>query len=403
MAVDYGSLPFLEALAFLRRKINLPTQRWDDLVDAAHDRAFVVAGAMLADLLMDLRGAVDGAIADGTTFRDFQANFEKIVADRGWTGWTGEDTKAGRAWRARVIYDTNLFTAYAAGRYRQMKEVAEARPYWRYRHSPASVVPRAEHLSWDGVILRHDDPWWASHAPPNGWGCKCYIETLAERDLKKQGLEPTSPERIPYPDSGVDPGWDYQPGANQTTPLYDLITRKLPALDAPLGAAMWESLKDAVAMERQLAWWNTLEGWLTSPQRGRMAIVGAIGPEILQWLQENKRLVPRSAAIDIQEGLLRGTKQQRHLASQDGLLESEWRRLPEILAKPEAIYFDTRTGKLVYVVSAGDEAGIKLSVEFDARVNKSDRTNRIVSGFRQSSQIIDELVRGRLYQPLPLN
>ena len=98
--------------------------------------------------------------------------------------------------------------------------------------------------------------------------------------------------------------------------------------------------------------------------------------------------------------MIRGTKQERHLAAQDGLLESEWRRLPEILAKPEAIYFDTRTGKLVYVVSAGDEAGIKLSVEFDVRVNQSDRTNRVVSGFRQSGKIIDELVRGGLYQPL---
>jgi len=416
MSVNYGSLPFAEALAFFRAKLNLPTQHWDDLLGAAHDRAFVIAGAMQADLLADLRAAVDRAIADGTTFETFRKDFERIVADRGWTGWTGEDSRGGRAWRARTIYDTNLFTAYSAGRHRQMQAVAEHRPYWRYRHSLASVVPRDEHIAWDGMILRHDDPWWGAHSPPNGFGCKCYVETLAERDLQKQGLTVTRAADIPYNRTvtkvnpatgeeytvpeGVDRGWDYAPGANRTTPLYDLIAGKLPSLDAQLGAAMWGHLKDAVAMERQLAWWNTLDEWLVSPQKGRAAMVGAVDLPVLHWLQKEKSIAPRSAAIDIKEGLIRGTKQERHLAAQDGLLESEWRRLPEILAKPEAIYFDTRTGKLVYVVSAGDEAGIKLSVEFDVRVNQSDRTNRVVSGFRQSGKIIDELVRGGLYQPL---
>ncbi|RUQ35236.1 MAG: hypothetical protein EKK69_15050 [Candidatus Competibacteraceae bacterium] len=93
-----------------------------------------------------------------------------------------------------------------------MKEVANLRPYWRYRHSPASVDPRKEHVAWDGLILKHDDPWWTAHTPPNGFGCKCYIETLAERDMKKQGLEVTDKAKIPFKDGGVDKGWDYQPG-----------------------------------------------------------------------------------------------------------------------------------------------------------------------------------------------
>lgn len=420
MAVDYGSLPFAEALEFFRQKLNLPTAKWDDLLGAAHDRAFVVAGATMADLLADLRAAVDKAISQGTTYQTFKKDFEKIVAERGWTGWTGEGSKGGRAWRARVIYETNLYTSYSAGRFQQMKEVANSRPYWRYRHSDAVTTPRPEHAAWNGKILRHDDPWWAAHAPPNGFGCKCYVETLAARDLKKLGIEPpkaNAGEKMPFNGTvkqinkktgevielpeGVDKGWDYQPGANRTTPLYDLIARKLPNLDAPLGAAMWDALKDAVAMEMQQAWWNTLDEWLTSPQKGRAAVVGTVDRATLNWLKQEKSIAPQSAAIDIQEGLVRGAKQQRHLADQDGLSENEWRRLPEILAKPEAIYFDTRTGKLVYVVSAGGDAGIKLSVEFDARVNKGDRTNRVVSGFRQSRKIIDELVRGGLYKPLP--
>ncbi|MYG80393.1 MAG: hypothetical protein F4187_00835 [Gemmatimonadetes bacterium] len=42
-----------------------------------------------------------------------------------------------------------------------MKEVAGRRPYWRYRHSHASEDVCEEHVAWDGMILRHDDPWCA--------------------------------------------------------------------------------------------------------------------------------------------------------------------------------------------------------------------------------------------------
>ena len=243
MAVEYGSLPFEEALAFFRAKLNLPTRRWDDLLGAAHDRAFVVAGATAADLLADLNAAVEKAIAEGTPIQTFRKDFARIVAERGWTGWTGEGTKAGEAWRTRVIYETNLFTSYSAGRYQQMKDVADARPWWRYRHSDASVVPRPEHVAWDGTIRRHDDPWWTTHAPPSGFGCKCYIESLFEREMKKHGLKETPEEEIPYNreiegvdpktgeefkrPEGVDKGWDYAPGAGVDVPLRQLVSDKL--------------------------------------------------------------------------------------------------------------------------------------------------------------------------------
>ena len=39
--IDRGFLPAIE---FFRQKVNLPTQTWRDLWQAAHARAFVVAG-----------------------------------------------------------------------------------------------------------------------------------------------------------------------------------------------------------------------------------------------------------------------------------------------------------------------------------------------------------------------
>ena len=272
MAVDYGSLSFAEALEFFREKLDLPTEKWDDLLGDAHDRAFVVAGAMLADLLADLHATAEKAIAQGTTLETFRQDFERIMAER---GWLKDKTKDYQAWRAFIIYTTNLFTSYAAGRYQQMKDVAEARPYWRYRHSDASVIPRPEHLAWDGVIRRHEDGWWSTHYPPSGFGCRCYVETLSEREMKKYGLKVTPRDAIPYNGTvkgvdpktqekferpeGIDRGWDYAPGANATTPLADLLRDKAwpPELKAAVAAffkatlaeSLWKELLDALGIE----------------------------------------------------------------------------------------------------------------------------------------------------------
>lgn len=168
---DYGSLSFAEQIAFFQAKLNLPTARWDDLLRAAHDRAFVVAGAMQADLLADLREAVRKGIEDGATLEQFRKDFARIVEKNGWTGWTGEGTAGGEAWRTKVIYETNLRSSYAAGRYQQMQAIKERRPYWRYRHNDSVINPRPEHLALDGKIVHADDPFWQTHFPPNGWGC----------------------------------------------------------------------------------------------------------------------------------------------------------------------------------------------------------------------------------------
>lgn len=224
---DYGSLPFAEQIAFFKEKVHLPTEHWDDLLGAAHDRAFVVAGATGADLLADLHEAVRKGIADGTTLAEFRRDFDQIVKARGWTGFTGSDTPEGVAWRTRVIYETNLRTSYAAGRWQQIQAVKATRPYLEYRHSESVLHPRPLHQSWNGLVLAADDPWWQTHYPPNGWGCKCRVFTLSQSDLARLGK--TGPDaapddgerdwtnkrtgevtRIP---NGLDPGWNYAPGA----------------------------------------------------------------------------------------------------------------------------------------------------------------------------------------------
>ena len=65
---------------------NVLTEGWTDVLASEHDHAFMVAGANRMDLLLDLRAAVDKAIATGTGLEEFRADFDAIVAKHGWLG-----------------------------------------------------------------------------------------------------------------------------------------------------------------------------------------------------------------------------------------------------------------------------------------------------------------------------
>lgn len=239
--------PFTEQVDFFRQKENRSTQWWDDILNAEHDRAFIVAGAAKADLLNDLRGAVDKAIAEGKSIQWFRQNFDDIVAKHGWQGWTGSDTQAGRDWRTRVIYSTNMRASYAAGRYAQLTDpdLLKNRPFWKYIHSDLVAHPRPLHQSWSGMVLRWDDPFWHSHYPPNGFGCRCRIKAVTASEYK--GLP--APDDGTYTKidrrgvahelpNGVDYGWGYAPGASVTQQMRGFIADKASALPSALGQAL---------------------------------------------------------------------------------------------------------------------------------------------------------------------
>lgn len=87
--LDFAGGQFQEQIDFFRNKLNLPTERYDDILRAAHDRAFIVAGAQKADLLADFRKAVDKSIAGGS-IGEFRKDFAEAVRKSGCAGWAGQ-------------------------------------------------------------------------------------------------------------------------------------------------------------------------------------------------------------------------------------------------------------------------------------------------------------------------
>jgi hypothetical protein len=218
-ALDRGFQP---AIDFFSQKVNLPTRTWRDVWQGEHSRAFVVAGAMKADLLADLRGAVDRAINDGEGYEAFRKRFKDIVARHGW------EHTGSAAWRSRVIWHTNMRTSFAAGRYKQMTDpdVLAHMPWWLYDHTTV-VNPREQHQAMDGKVWRYDDPVWRWIYPPNGWGCNCRVRPLSDRQLRKLGKE--GPDPAPTQDEfPVPPEWRYNVGETAWgRPQVDAAVRKL--------------------------------------------------------------------------------------------------------------------------------------------------------------------------------
>ena len=205
---------YKEAVDYFKQKINIPTKRWNSLKGAMHTRAFTIAGAMRADILLDFRNAVDKAIEKGDSLQDFRNNFYNIAKK-----WRASDPsfdakmekpKYG-AWRSKVIYQTNMVTAAAAAQERQARAMPDVFTHAKYicQMLPGS---REEHRHWNGTVLPVNDPWWEKHSPPNGFGCLCEKEFISKYEMDA-GLEKQTRAPTPANDtSNIGENWDYSIG-----------------------------------------------------------------------------------------------------------------------------------------------------------------------------------------------
>ena len=386
-AFGFGT-PFQAQIDYLLQKLALPTLRWDDITGAAHDRAFVVAGASKADLVADLQQAMVRAASEGKGLQAFRKDFKAIVAKHGWTGWTGEGTPGGEAWRTRIIYQTNMATSYAAGRYQQMTqpEVLKLHPYWRYIHSDGVLHPRPQHLAWHGLTLLASHPFWETHFPPCGWGCQCRVTSVTRTEGESSAnaglgdppagwdqIDPKTGEQI-----GIDKSFGYAPGANTLLPMQEFIDGKLINLDAPVGAQMWEALKPTLLTEKSAEFVDFVDATLAGPPRGKVFVAGALKPDWVAAAIKND-IAPVSAEIIVRDADVWHTFRD----SKKAALDVDWyKRLPALLDQPDAVVLDTtHPGAPAFLLfyDTGN-SGAKLVVRVNYRVKNIGITNIAETG-----------------------
>lgn len=231
MTPEVANLRFEEAIAYLRRRLELPDDRWLEIVQAidvaASDRSAGMSDALVKDILAEILRTLE----EGSTFDAFLDGWEEATRRHGWTAGddTGSESGAGfkSAYRAKLAFRLMTAQAYAAGRWQQIQRLKRVRPYLRYVHvDPELTQPasRHEHATWHGVILPVDHDWWLTHYPPNGWNCRCYVQSLSERDLGRYGWavsDEAPPDRtvikwvggVPVETpAGIDPGFGFNVG-----------------------------------------------------------------------------------------------------------------------------------------------------------------------------------------------
>ena len=156
----------------LKKKVVLPVFDTRQMTAYHHSVAFMVAKMANASQLQFLKEQVEKAQKEGLSFDQFAKNIEGQIP-------------LSRA-RKALIFDTNLRSARAAGRWQAIEDTKELLPFLEYGPSDAGK-PRDSHRHYYGVILPTDHDFWKTHFPPNGYGCRCKTYRLTRAQAQRKG------------------------------------------------------------------------------------------------------------------------------------------------------------------------------------------------------------------------
>ncbi|OOH92194.1 phage head morphogenesis protein [Pasteurellaceae bacterium 15-036681] len=190
-----------KAIEFLKQKGAL-VDKVDKkgLYDSALARATAIANMSSLEMTKDIYHSLEKAQKDGIAFEQWRKDLMSEFKRKGWIAGINEktqqpiiaDPKTGEIFgsprRLETIYRTNMQAAYSAQRYQQMMDNVDNRPYWQYSAVNDSRT-RPAHSAMNGLVYRYDDPFWATFYPPNGFNCRCSVIALAERDIKRRGID----------------------------------------------------------------------------------------------------------------------------------------------------------------------------------------------------------------------
>lgn len=233
-----------------------------DMWAEEHAQQFTVSRLARLDLLAALQEGITASVEGDLTRRDWMQDAEQLLTRAGWWGSvdvldpaTGDTvTTRFNGARLKLIFDTNTRVASSAGLWERVNDAKATHPYVRYITRGDEKV-RASHAQWNGVTLPIDSAFWNTHWPPNGWRCRCRVQSMTRREYdarKADGsittTEPPAKTRqwdnqrtgevldVPV---GIDPGWDYNPGqaAARATNLRATAERKLAGAPAPIADA----------------------------------------------------------------------------------------------------------------------------------------------------------------------
>ncbi len=375
------------ALRYWQQKKHKESWDYRDVWKSEHAAAFTVAKTAGMDVLDDLHQAVEHALKNGQSYRSFSKGLDQYLYLKGWWGKDPETgAQLGSYRRLKTIYETNMRQSHNAGRYQQGM-LSEAHPYILYRLGP-SRRHRKQHAAWDGLCLPKDDPFWDTHHPMNGWGCKCYTRFVSKRKYKeysdkgvprpvldktgqkvgeiRRKMQTARPqiqykdwlnkktgqiERVPV---GMDPGFDWNPGGyGRSAQLASNLVEKAKRSDLA-NSEQWiqDYFQHPIVREDYQAF---VQNALSKPRESLDRTFSAVGL-LPDWaLQEfrkrggKRKRNAKNGLLLIDAKLLQEKDAKHNLApGSSGLLKQQWLDLPNWLQNYDKVTWDDKYNSLIY-------------------------------------------------------
>lgn len=199
---DFKSPP-QDAIRYLEQKFPKASWAYTDLLDNAHDRAFVVAKMVDVDLASTVQRSIIDTMKTGQGYKAWAKDIDKVLAKSGWyDGQINVDSQGnakkvatGGQHRLETIYRTNVAAAYEAGRQQVIFNDRDDDPFGYVMYSAImDNRTRPTHKALHGTVMEKSDPAWSSIRPQNGYNCRCTIVELTQGQVDRYGYKVTKSE-----------------------------------------------------------------------------------------------------------------------------------------------------------------------------------------------------------------
>jgi SPP1 gp7 family putative phage head morphogenesis protein len=162
----------------------------EEVLKYIREKAFTIAGVEDDELIADVKKRLEKAVADGTDFKDFKSEVNKIFDSYGVTGISSN--------HLQTVFRTNVYSAYSIGQFNQVMEMPDRFPMWRY-FAVLDSRTRPYHRELNGRIYRVGE----GPIPPIDYNCRCTAQYLHTSIIDEQSI-PNIPRAhfLPPPDEG---------------------------------------------------------------------------------------------------------------------------------------------------------------------------------------------------------
>ena len=370
---DFKSPP-QDAIRYLEQKFPQASWAYTDLLDDAHDRAFVVAKMVDVDLATTVQRSIIDAMKTGQGYKAWAKDIDKVLAKSGWyDGQINVDAQGnakkvatGGQHRLETIYRTNVAAAYEAGRQQVIFNDRDDDPFGYVMYSAImDNRTRPTHKALHGKVMEKSDPAWSSISPPNGYNCRCTIVELTQGQIDRYGYKVSKSEGklstqvIELPngkeaqrtlfelDNGAvfktDVGFNHAPKILPMQTLFDKAILAEPKFASRVVSQALAQPRIKAQVNQEVKTW--VQGVDTKYAKGEFRHVGVIPSVFIEALASEKNFELQTAVITLHDRV-----SIHHLAREHKTYSQDWlENIVENLAGKYAMYWDNKKNYPVFI------------------------------------------------------